>query len=81
MSKESLINYEPAVLKIPKSLTKTFDSFLGMSGVGSVERSVFIWRKLVLKGLADNREEGLARSLNLEVSMIGVQAGDVVASC
>ena len=52
-----------------------------MSGVGSVERSVLIWRKLVLKGLADNREEGLARSLNLEVSMIGVQAGDVVASC
>jgi len=34
-----------------------------------------------LKGLADKRVAGLARGLSLEVSMIGVQAGEPLASC
>jgi hypothetical protein len=50
-------------------------------GVGSVESRVLSWRNFVLKGLADNREVGLARGLSLEVSMIGVQAGEAVVIC
>jgi hypothetical protein len=61
-------------------LAKIFDFFIGM-GVGSVERRVLSWRKFVLKGLADNRVVGLTRGLNLELSMTGVQAGEVVANC
>jgi hypothetical protein len=60
-------------------MTISFDYFLGM-GVGSVESRVLSYRKFVLKGLADNRVVGLARGLNLDVSMIGVQAGEVIVS-